>query len=327
MVKVKVTLKGESTSQVVQDDQVKGPLRVGSTVEVKTNEGLSSEAVISKLTDASLYTVVFDDGDEKTLRRTSLCLKGERHFAESETLDQLPLTNPEHFGTPVIGKKSNRGGRRSSQAVADEENDTSSSEEEEDDKKRLNDELRGQICSIENVEDSDQWFMALVLSPSCNEELVVKKDQCLVRSFCDGKFYTVGRRHAHVVNTMSISKSDFSKRKGIKEAQMFLRSREVPDVWKMDMSQILDSSSEDDKDDKDSEAEEEEEDAEDEKRKRHIKEEPEEEADPEEKENFLQHLYKFMEDRGKIERKLSFLPQSIHLKVFDAQLLTGRQSC
>ncbi|XP_078138618.1 AT-rich interactive domain-containing protein 4A-like, partial [Centroberyx gerrardi] len=84
MVKVKVNLKGESTSQVVQDDQVKGPLRVGSTVEVKTNEGLSSEAVISKLTDASLYTVVFDDGDEKTLRRTSLCLKGERHFAESE---------------------------------------------------------------------------------------------------------------------------------------------------------------------------------------------------------------------------------------------------
>uniref|UniRef100_A0A3B3DUH4 Tudor domain-containing protein n=1 Tax=Oryzias melastigma TaxID=30732 RepID=A0A3B3DUH4_ORYME len=84
MVKVKVTLKGESASQVVQDDQVKGPLRVGSTVEVKTNEGLCSEAVISKLTDASLYTVVFDDGDEKTLRRTSLCLKGERHFAESE---------------------------------------------------------------------------------------------------------------------------------------------------------------------------------------------------------------------------------------------------
>lgn len=28
--------------------------------------------------------VVFDDGDERTLRRTSLCLKGERHFNESE---------------------------------------------------------------------------------------------------------------------------------------------------------------------------------------------------------------------------------------------------
>uniref|UniRef100_A0A672KJ67 Tudor domain-containing protein n=1 Tax=Sinocyclocheilus grahami TaxID=75366 RepID=A0A672KJ67_SINGR len=79
-----VVLKGDRTSQVVQDDQVKGPLRVGSTVEVKSPEGRHSEAVISKLTDASWYTVVFDDGDEKTLRRTSLCLKGERHFAESE---------------------------------------------------------------------------------------------------------------------------------------------------------------------------------------------------------------------------------------------------
>ena len=27
---------------------------------------------------------VFDDGDERTLRRTQLCLKGDRHFTESE---------------------------------------------------------------------------------------------------------------------------------------------------------------------------------------------------------------------------------------------------
>ena len=32
----------------------------------------------------SLISAVFDDGDEKTLRRSSLCLKGARHFAESE---------------------------------------------------------------------------------------------------------------------------------------------------------------------------------------------------------------------------------------------------
>uniref|UniRef100_A0A3Q3MT50 AT-rich interactive domain 4A n=1 Tax=Labrus bergylta TaxID=56723 RepID=A0A3Q3MT50_9LABR len=185
MVKVKVTLKGDSTSQVVQDDQVKGPLRVGSTVEVKTNEGLSSEGVIGKLTDASLYTVVFDDGDEKTLRRTSLCLKGERHFAESETLDQLPLTNPEHFGTPVIGKKTNRGGRRSQYP----ENESSSSEDEEEDRRRLNDELLGKVSCIENEDEQPgSWYLALVVSPSCNDELVVKRDQCLVRSFGDAKF-------------------------------------------------------------------------------------------------------------------------------------------
>ncbi|XP_060939440.1 AT-rich interactive domain-containing protein 4A isoform X2 [Limanda limanda] len=299
MVKVKVTLKGDSTSQVVQDDQVKGALRVGSTVEVKTNEGLSSEAVISKLTDASLYTVVFDDGDEKTLRRTSLCLKGERHFAESETLDQLPLTNPEHFGTPVINKKSNRGGRRSSQAVADEENEPSSSEEEEDDRRRLNDELLGKVCSIENEEEEpSSWYLAMVVSPSCNDELVVKKDQCLVRSFDDSKFHTVARRHVHPVNSISIAKSELSNRRGLEAAQMFSRSGEVPDAWKMDMSQILDSSSSDDEDEEEEKESEEDNDEAEKKKKKHIKEEPEEEPDPEERDHFLQQLYKFMEDRG-----------------------------
>lgn len=36
-------------------------------MEVKTNEGLSSEAVISKLTDASLYTVGESDPDSQNL--------------------------------------------------------------------------------------------------------------------------------------------------------------------------------------------------------------------------------------------------------------------
>lgn len=36
---------------------------------------------------------VFDDGDEKTLRRSSLCLKGERHFAESEVIEEFLYDN------------------------------------------------------------------------------------------------------------------------------------------------------------------------------------------------------------------------------------------
>ena len=28
--------------------------------------------------------IVFDDGDERTLKRSSLCLKGGRHYSESE---------------------------------------------------------------------------------------------------------------------------------------------------------------------------------------------------------------------------------------------------
>lgn len=48
------------------------------------------------------YFTVFDDGDITSLKRTALCLKSKKHFAASATLDQLPLTHPEHIGiTPI----------------------------------------------------------------------------------------------------------------------------------------------------------------------------------------------------------------------------------
>ncbi|KAJ8288560.1 hypothetical protein COCON_G00012190 [Conger conger] len=289
MVKVKVVLKGDSTSQVVQDDQVKGPLRVGSTVEVKSAEGGLNQGVICKLTDASWYTVVFDDGDEKTLRRTSLCLKGERHFAESETLDQLPLTNPEHFGTPVIGKKTNRG-RRSSLPIAEDEKESSSSEEEEEDKRRLNDDLLGKVACIQSMPDWTSSYLALVISPSCSDDLAVKKDQCLVRSFADSKFHTVARKEVHQLDVEGIFKPEFSNKKGLEEARMFLKANVIPESWKMDMSEILESSSSDEEDGEGKDGEEDEKEVE--------EEEPEVEPDPEERDHFLQQLYKFMEDRG-----------------------------
>ncbi|NXG46787.1 ARI4A protein, partial [Psilopogon haemacephalus] len=294
LVKVKVVvLKGDNSTQLVQDDQVKGPLRVGAMVETKMPDGSFQEAVISKLTDASWYTVVFDDGDERTLRRTSLCLKGERHFAESETLDQLPLTNPEHFGTPVIGKKSNRG-RRSSLPVTEDEKEEESSEEEDEDKRRLNDELLGKVVSVTcNAEEAD-WYPALVVSPSCNDDVTVKKDQCLVRSFADSKFYSVARKDIKELDVQNLPKSESSPKKGLQEASTFLSTKGVPRNWKMDISEILESSSSDEEDGAAAETDEEEE------KKEEKTEEvvPEEELDPEERDNFLQQLYKFMEDRG-----------------------------
>ncbi|XP_007473014.1 AT-rich interactive domain-containing protein 4A isoform X6 [Monodelphis domestica] len=293
LVKVKVILKQDNSTQLVQDDQVKGPLRVGAIVETKTPDGSFQEAIISKLTDASWYTVVFDDGDERTLRRTSLCLKGERHFAESETLDQLPLTNPEHFGTPVIGKKSNRG-RRSSLPVTEDEKEEESSEEEDEDKRRLNDELLGKVVSVSSTSEKSEWYPALVISPSCNDDIMVKKDQCLVRSFADSKFYSIARKDIKEVDILSLPESELSTKPGLQKASTFLKTKVVPDNWKMDISEILESSSSDDEDGANEESDEE-------KDKENAKEEeemPEEELDPEERDNFLQQLYKFMEDRG-----------------------------
>ncbi|NWS74559.1 ARI4A protein, partial [Crotophaga sulcirostris] len=293
LVKVKVVLKGDNSTQLVQDDQVKGPLRVGAMVETKMPDGSFQEAVISKLTDASWYTVVFDDGDERTLRRTSLCLKGERHFAESETLDQLPLTNPEHFGTPVIGKKSNRG-RRSSLPITEDEKEEESSEEEDEDKRRLNDELLGKVVSVTCNSEKADWYPALVVSPSCNDDVMVKKDQCLVRSFADSKFYSVARKDIKELDAQNLPKSEASPKKGLQEASTFLSTKGVPRIWKMDISEILESSSSDEEDGGAAET-----DGEEEKKEEKTEEVvPEEELDPEERDNFLQQLYKFMEDRG-----------------------------
>jgi hypothetical protein len=100
-VKVKVNV-GKGSAIVVDHDAVKeGSLKLGGKVVVKAKDGTLSSGTITKLNDASVYTVVFDDGDERTLKRSSLVLKGGRHYHESETLDTLPLTNPENFGSPV----------------------------------------------------------------------------------------------------------------------------------------------------------------------------------------------------------------------------------
>ncbi|XP_014719789.2 AT-rich interactive domain-containing protein 4A isoform X3 [Equus asinus] len=293
LVKVKVLLKQDNTTQLVQDDQVKGPLRVGAIVETRTSDGSFQEAIISKLTDASWYTVVFDDGDERTLRRTSLCLKGERHFAESETLDQLPLTNPEHFGTPVIAKKTNRG-RRSSLPVNEDEKEEESSEEEDEDKRRLNDELLGKVVSVLSTPEKTECYPALVISPSCNDDITVKKDQCLVRSFIDSKFYSIARKDIKEVDILNIPESEISAKPGLQKASIFLKTRVVPDNWKMDINEILESSSSEDEDGPAEENDEEKE----KEAKKEEEEAPEEELDPEERDNFLQQLYKFMEDRG-----------------------------
>lgn len=109
-IKCKVAYKQGLGFGTVSDDLVKGDvLRVGAVVEVKHPERRDYvEATITKIQDCSQYTVVFDDGDITTLRRSALCLKSGRHFNESETLDQLPLTHPEHFGNPVIGGRRGR---------------------------------------------------------------------------------------------------------------------------------------------------------------------------------------------------------------------------
>ncbi|XP_068423619.1 AT-rich interactive domain-containing protein 4B isoform X2 [Clinocottus analis] len=289
LVKAKVTFKPDLTTAEVHDENIKGPLKVGAVVEVKNQDGVYQEATINKLNDASIYTVVFDDGDEKTLRRSSLCLKGARHFAESETLDRLPLTNPEHFGTPVIGKKGNRG--RRSNPIQEEELSSSSSEEEESDQ-RQNEDLFGKVVCVEGVAAGEKkkttWYPALVISPDCHDDVTVKKDNIFVRSFKDGKFYTVLRKDIREMNSDCPPKADAGLKPALDAALEFLQQFVVPGTWKTEVKE--ESSSSEDEEEEEEEGQEEDASG--------GEEEEEVEPFPEERDNFLQQLYKFMEDRG-----------------------------
>ena len=92
----------------MQDNQLTytGALAANLSVEAKhPDSGSLQEAVVNKIIDKSQYTVVFDDGDITTLRRNALRMKSGKHFNASESLDNLPLTHPEHFGTPVGSRK------------------------------------------------------------------------------------------------------------------------------------------------------------------------------------------------------------------------------
>ncbi|KAF5898781.1 AT-rich interactive domain-containing protein 4B isoform X1, partial [Clarias magur] len=290
LVKAKVTFKPDSSTAEVHDEHIRGNLKVGAVVEVKNQDGIYQEATINKLTDASLYTVVFDDGDEKTLRRSSLCLKGARHFAESETLDRLPLTNPEHFGTPVIGKKGNRG--RRSNAIHEEESCSSSSEEEEDGDPQQNEELYGKVVCVEGVATGDKkktlWFPALVISPDCHEDVMMKKDSVFVRSFKDGKFHMVLRKDVKELDCEMELKTEASLKAALNAAWDFQCHGTVPSAWR---TEVKDESSSSEENDEEEEEVQEDGGSSDE-------EEEEVEPFPEERENFLQQLYKFMEDRG-----------------------------
>ncbi|XGW02466.1 hypothetical protein V3C99_014477 [Haemonchus contortus] len=96
-VKCKILLKeAPFGTLVVEEHLVRGTLEVNQNVEVSHGKQLL-KGIIQHVKDCSTYNVVFNDGDEKVLRRTQMCLKGARHFDSESNLDQMPLYNPEQF--------------------------------------------------------------------------------------------------------------------------------------------------------------------------------------------------------------------------------------
>ncbi|CAB3398211.1 unnamed protein product [Caenorhabditis bovis] len=141
-IKIKVLLKEAPFGSIVVDD-----LAIPKTAKIELNELVdvtqgkqTFRAVIQHIKDCSKYHVVFNDGDEKELRRTQLCLKGGKHFDAAGNLDALPLYNPEQFSNPVVrnlvGKaklKQKRKGDESSPSRRKKRKDEDDDEESDED--------------------------------------------------------------------------------------------------------------------------------------------------------------------------------------------------
>ncbi|OAD60399.1 AT-rich interactive domain-containing protein 4B [Eufriesea mexicana] len=274
-VKCRVTYKQGLGTATVADDQIKGTLRVGASVEAKHGDRKEFvEATITKIQDCSQYTVVFDDGDITTLRRTALCLKSGRHFAESETLDQLPLTHPEHFGNPVIGGRRGRRSRQAQDESSDDEDSpprgTRDSGSSGTGKEGMETEPEiGRVVCVElgDKKKKDNWFPGLVVAPTAQDTVRIRvRDDYLVRSFKDARYYTVPKKEATEFTKELVNKVENSTLKvAVEKALLFLEKNELPPHW--DRDSLFGHSSSDD--------------------------EPREEKD-----HFVAQLYKFMDDRG-----------------------------
>ncbi|KAF8787225.1 AT-rich interactive domain-containing protein like [Argiope bruennichi] len=235
--------------------------KIGAEIDAKHPEkGQFMEAVINKVQDYSQYTVVFDDGDETTLRRTSLCLKSGRHFAESPTLDQFPLTNPEHFSSPVIGTSKLKRKRRSTM--------NSSLDYESSDDENIPRKVRA-------IRDKEQ-------NPDLGKVSTIKisKDEHLIRSFKDGKYYQVPKRDIREFIKDAVQKvENNSLRLAVEKATNYLEKDELPPHWDKALFAGLDSQSADEEShDSDSDTSDDE--------------------PSEEKDRFVAQLYKFMDERG-----------------------------
>lgn len=276
-VKCKVQLSN-GISTFVTDDAVKGQLKVGAIVDIKCSDKKELvRATIQKIQDCSQYTVVFDDGDITCLKRTALCLKSGRHFAASATLDQLPLTHPEHIGitpvrTTIVQGRRNRKHKKSFGESGEEE---ASAMEEKD---------IGKVVCVEANDKKkirDNWFPGLIVAPTSQSSVKTNiTEDYLVRSFKDGKYYTVPKKEiTEFTKEIGARVENPTLKTAVEKALFFLDKDELPPHWDRDLlfgvdkmciatdSEAFDSDNSD-------------------------------EESIEEKDHFVAQLFKFMDDRG-----------------------------
>lgn len=310
----------------IQEEQIvqSAPLRIGNTVTIRLNSsnrrqsndsnshshysrsGLAAfihtanpdekQATIKQIIDNSIYTVVFNDGDEKSLRRSSLCLQGIRlyqtQYGQQKILEEIPTSaSTANTTTPAAANTASSSASPSPSLPASSEtanvNDIAS------------------IMAIQRQGSSDQpVFPALVLKRKA------LADYMWVRSFADGREYIVHTRddaqpYQNNSDIQALCRS--TSREATQACEKFLKYNQIPAVWQKkkkkqskngdehgstdeDNSSADESSSDDDEEDDDD-----------------IDEET-----AEAKDSFVAQLFAFMDDRGKFNSQFIVF-RSLHV--------------
>ena len=207
--KLRVTLVDTRETITIAEEQLTHPIsfHIGNTVTVcsplatigaKATE-YRRRAVIKQIIDNSTYTVVFNDGDETSLRRSSLCLQGIRLY-------QTPMSQPK-----IV--------KDLSTAVAS--SSTSVNHEDDDD--------RASIVAIRRRNSTaEHVFPALILPRKA------LPDYLWVRSFLDGKEYIVHKRddvHPYKNNADMQSLCRLTSREATSACDKYIRYNQTPAIW------------------------------------------------------------------------------------------------
>jgi hypothetical protein len=121
-VKLRVTLLDSGENMTISDEQIDQsvPLHIGATITIRlstssqqvhayhsrsssssSKSSVKKTAIIKQIIDNSIYTVVFNDGDETSLRRASLCLQGIRLY-QNQTGQPKLSTNVRSAASTII---------------------------------------------------------------------------------------------------------------------------------------------------------------------------------------------------------------------------------
>lgn len=161
----------------------------------------------------------------------------------------------------------------------------SSDEDDDQETKEILHEKEEHIGKVVCVENSDtnkkkapkeNWFPGLVVAPQAQDTVRIRvKDEYLVRSFKDGRYYTVPKKEATEFTRAAASKQEGA---AVQAALEYLDRSVLPPHWDRDVLFGLSAVSSDFEQEDDSES------SDDEPR--------------EEKDHFVAQLYKYMDDRG-----------------------------